>query len=591
TPTGHLPSGSVATSKSQTGALFKIVYAVASSTVSANLASNSSSSELTVYKGVTWDFTTNNASGANWTGTVKLEREYNNSAVWETVHPVVGAANKNVTVSGTEDFDDAQYRVTMSDYIAGTCDVQLSIRDTSHIGIVEITSVTSPTIAIGTVRTALGGQVDTTIPATHRWSEGAWSNFRGWPKTVTISPEERLVFSGSRSEPLTSWGSVSGNFTDMKIGSLDDDAYVFTLIGTGQQNEIQWTLPKKSLVLGTVGGEHLLGASDDNEALTPTNVQAKLQTTYGSENIQALIVNQAILFVQRGGLKIREFLYNFESDAHNADDLTIFSNHITESGIKDTAFQRTPEPVLWCVRDDGEIAVMTYERKQNVFSWCRFTTGASGKFESVAVIYGGANNEDEVWVTVKRTIDSSTKRYIERFFQRAMPSDLDDMKYLDSFLTYDSSATSTISGLTHLEGQLVQVLADGAVFDNATVTSAEIVTKLDSATTTASTVQIGLGYTSILKPMKLDIGGTGLTTTKRINRAVVNLFETIQGEIGPATDTVNTLKTGTSTLFTGSLEVSLKGGYSREGDIIVQQSSPLPSTVLSLNLDVGVYGD
>jgi len=354
-------------------------------------------------------------------------------------------------------------------------------------------------------------------------------------------------------------------------------------------------LTKTALILGTVGGEHILGASSEEEALTPINVKAKLQTTHGSENIAALIVNQAILFVQRGGRKIREFLYNWQSNDYVADDLTVFANHITESGIVDMAFQRTPDPTLWCVRDDGVLAVMTYERKQDVFSWYRIVTSTADSdsdFESVDVIYGGAGKEDEVWVTVKRTLSSGVVRYVERFYQRAMPDDMDDMKYLDSFLTYDStSATSTITGLDHLEGETVQVLADGEVFDDATVSGNQITLKKATVVTTASTVQVGLGYTSTLKPMKLNIADLGLATTKKISRAIINLYNTIGGEMGTTMSNVKDIPTGTDALFAGEKELSMPGGYSRAGDIIVRQTQPLPMTVLSLTLGIGASAD
>jgi len=356
---------------------------------------------------------------------------------------------------------------------------------------------------------------------------------------------------------------------------------------------MRWALTKTALVLGTVGGEHILGASSEEEALTPTNVKAKLQTTYGSENIAAIIVNQAILFLQRGGRKIREFLYKFspETEGYVADDLTVFANHIAGTGttdcIVDMAFQRAPDPTLWCIRNDGDIACMTYERAQDVFSWYRITTGASGEFESVAIIYGGENSEDEVWVTVKRTINSNTVRYVERFYTRTMESDMDDMKYLDSFLTYDSTETSTITGLSHLEGETVQVLGDGLVQATKVVDSSGEI----EIATAASTVQVGLGYTSTLKPMKLDISSLGLATTKKISRAIINLYNTVGGEMGTTTSNMKDIPTGTSALFSGEKELSMPGGYSRTGDIIVRQTNPLPMTVLSLTLDVGASAD
>ena len=436
---GHVPSGAVATSKSQTGALFKLVYASANDSIDDALGADGSTSELTVYKGVTWDFITH----GTWVGTVKLEREYNNSGVWETLVTVSSASDFNSRASDTEEFADAQLRMTMSGFSSGSAEVQLSIRDSSHIGIVKITAVASTKSATATVMASLGDGTETAVAATHRWSEGAWSNYRGWPETVDISPEERLDFGGSASKPLTVWGSVIGDFTSMKAGTIDDDAIIFTLIGSGQQNTIKWMVPSASMMIGALGGEHLLGASNVDEALTPTNVKANLKTTFGSESKKAFLINQAILFLQRGGRQIRE-LSNLNTNdvaAYQADDLTVFAEHIASDGgsIVDMAFQRTPTPMLWCVRSDGQIALMVYERAQNVFSWCRFVT--DGEYESVAIMYGGAASEDEVWVTVKRVVNGSTVRYVERFANQNFTV-LDEVIAVDSAKVVSSTAAA-----------------------------------------------------------------------------------------------------------------------------------------------------
>jgi hypothetical protein len=590
TTAGHVPSGSLSTSKSQTGALFRLVQAAGTSDISDQLdadVADDATTTLTVPKGVTWDFTTNGTWGAaSDPATIVLERSYDSGTTYETVHTVTSAANKNTTTSGTEDNNEAIYRARVSSACTANTEatVQFSIRDTSRAGVVQITAVASATSATATVITTLAS----TDP-THRWSEGSFSNYRGWPIDVTISPEERLTFVGNKSEPLTQWGSLIGDFTEFKEGTDDDDPVTFTLVGTGQQNRTRWVLSKDTLVIGTVGGEHLLGASKDDEAMTPSNVRARLQTTYGSEDISGLPVNQAVLFVERGGLKIREFLYNFEADAHRAEDLTVFSNHITESGIVNMAFQRTPDPTLWCVRSDGQLACMTYERDQDVFAWYRVVTGTSSYtvdsvVESVAVIYGGAGNEDEVWISVLRQINGGDSRTIERFNSRDLPSSASDYKFVDSYIT-DTGGDTGISGLDHLEGEVVQVWGDGLYQGTKTVSGGAI-----TADTAASKYQVGLQYTSTVKPMKLNLADTGLTTTKRINRAIVDYYETIGGEISPDGSNWENIPTGTS-LVTGSKEISIPGGYSRNADITVRQTEPKPITLISLSLDVGASRD
>jgi len=416
TTAGHSPSGTTPTSKSLTGCLFKLIHASEEQSVDYRFtAPGQISDELTVYKGVTWDFVTN----GTWTGKVILERTYDDS-VWEVVHEVVSENNANEKVSATEDFADAKFRMRseqgpFTDW-DGHASCQVSVRDSDHIGVVEITAVTSTTVATGTVVKELGS-----TDATHRWAEGYWSNYRGWPGTVAISPEERLAFAGSTTYPLTVWGSQVGNYTSMDEGTgLDDEAIIFTLSGSGKQNAIVWMMSRNALILGTVGGEHMLGASSEDEAMTPSNVKAKIQSSYGSANLSALLVNDAVLFVQKGGRKVREMSYSFERDAYVADDLTVMANHITEGGIDQWDYQRAPDPMVHCIRGDGELAIMSYEREQNVWSWSRITTHdntGQSSFESVAVV-STPFEEDELWFIVKRTIGGETVRYVEHMAPR-----------------------------------------------------------------------------------------------------------------------------------------------------------------------------
>jgi len=426
---GHSPSGSTGdanagtsqTNPSITGALFKLLHALEDYELSGTFTAPGITDPLLVYKGVTWDFVTK----GTWGGTILIERSYDwdgSTGTWETIFTVVSQQNNNVQVDGTEEIDDAYYRIQAEKLNIGTAGYIFSVRDSSHIGIAEIVSVTSGTVATATVTTALGS-----TDGTHRWAEGYWSNYRGWPNCVAISSEERLTFAGSPSFPLTVWGSVSGDYTSMRIGILDDDAIIFTLVGSGRQNSIRWIVSKNLLVLGTYGGEHTLGASGENEALTPTNVRAQIHSTYGSEDIQALVVGNAILYVQRGGRRLREMHYDFAEESQVSEDLTVFANHISEGTIDDMAYQRTPDPMLWCVRGDGQMAVLSYERAQDVWSWCRIiidTNDLEGDFESVAII-PTSGEEDQVWFSAYLYIPSSPYadgdgyvRYIAYFTDR-----------------------------------------------------------------------------------------------------------------------------------------------------------------------------
>jgi hypothetical protein len=135
----------------------------------------------------------------------------------------------------------------------------------------------------------------------------------------------------------------------------------------------------------------------------------------------------------------------------------------------------------------------------------------------------------------------------------------------------------------HLEGQTVDVLQDGVVSTDATITSGAVVPAL-----TGTTNHVGLNYISTLKPSKLDLEGMGLILTKKITKAIVSFYNTLKGKVGPSTGSLETVSFGT-TLFTGIKEVPLNDGYDREGDVIVRQDEPLPMITRGMVLDLGAH--
>lgn len=252
--------------------------------------------------------------------------------------------------------------------------------------------------------------------------------------------------------PQTLWASKSGDTTDyesMSEGTDDDDALVYTL---PNQNPIQFLHSYETLVIGTLGGVGRLG--DPDEPITPTTAPVyRQQTPYGSEFIPAVSAGDAVLYVGRGGSKVREFAYSLERDRFVSPDLTVLAEHITGDGIIDVAYQIRPDSVLWCVLADGDLATMTYLRENDVFAWSLQVT--DGDFESVAIIPG--DDEDEVWVTVNRTIDDATARYIEQFQPRDWGSDDNDAWFVDSGLNFDGGDSVNISAVTKADPGVVTV--------------------------------------------------------------------------------------------------------------------------------------
>lgn len=374
---------------------------------------------------------------------------------WSTLETLQSTQDQNFNVTGEETLGNAYLRVKRTVDSAGNDPtVVVSVERFYHYGIVKITGFTSATSVSATVIKTLGS-----TGATKLWSEGAWSDQRGYPVTTAFY-EGRLWNAGTSYRPLDIWGSRTNDYENMEIGTLDDDSVKFT-VDSSMQNMIRWLVGQEVLLIGTSGGEWRLGSSDPADAITPTNpMRPRIQTTYGSEEIQALLLANAVLFVDAQGRRVRGAQYIFEkgeTGGYDAPDYTEMSEHITESGIVDMAFQQNPYPILWCVRNDGVLIGMVFEPGQKVWGWFRCVI--DGLVESVAVIRGVT--EDEVWIIVKRTIDGNTKRYIEYFKPRDWGDDQADCFFVDSGLSFDGGDAVAITGITQADPGVVTAAAHG----------------------------------------------------------------------------------------------------------------------------------
>ena len=429
---------------------------------------------------------------------------------------------------------------------------------------------------------------------------GSFSDTTGHPTCVTFF-EQRLVFAGTTDQPQTVFFSKSGDYENMnenRGGTVaDDDAIIYT-IASNQVNAIRFMTATRTLIIGTAGGEFAVSGGGTDVAITPTNILIKKQSNHGAANVDAIPAGNATLFLQRAKRKLRELAYNFDVDGYVSPDLTILAEHITEGGLTQLSYQQEPNQIVWMTRDDGELIGLTYQREQQVVAWHRhkfggtFGSGASATghavCESVATIPTD-NSEYQTWVINKRTINSVTRRYVE-YINDFDFDETDDttFNFLDSQLNYDGSSTDTITGLDHLEGQTVSILADGSTHPDKTVSSGSIT--LDRNVTKA---KVGLGYTSLLQTMRLDAGsqdGTSQGKTKRIFDIAIRLYESIGVEVGPDLTNMERIPFRSSAdamdeglgVFTGDKEVEFRGNYETDGFIFVRQTQPLPLTILSL---------
>jgi len=209
------------------------------------------------------------------------------------------------------------------------------------------------------------------------WQLGSFSNTTGFPTCVTFF-EQRLVFAGTTNQPQTVFFSKSGDYENMdaNIGGTvaDSDAIIYT-IASNQVNAIRFMTATRTLVIGTAGGEFTVSGGGTDSAITPTNILIKKQSNHGSSNLDAVSVGNVTLFLQRAKRKVRELAYNFDVDGYLAPDMTILSEHITEGGLTQLAYQQEPNQIIWGVRGDGELIGLTYQREQEVTAWHRHIFG------------------------------------------------------------------------------------------------------------------------------------------------------------------------------------------------------------------------
>lgn len=432
-----------------------------------------------------------------------------------------------------------------------------------------------------------------------------------WPERVTFH-QQRLAFASTVLNKQTIWCSKAGSFLDFGISSplLDSDAVTFTL-ASGEHNRIQWLQSSKALNVGTLGNEWtVLGGVSG--ALSPKagGVISTRQTSVGSEPYKPLMIGMTTLFVERHGRTISEFTYDYAYDSYKTSDITVLAPHLTESySITTWAYQQTPDSIVWCTRSDGVLLGLTYQREHKVVGWHRHYT--DGVFQAVCCI-PGQSREDEVWVIVRRVIGGVNKYYLEKMAPRPIRGTSPvGLCYADSYVSYPSgyytnpmtqtgAATNTISGLTHLAGEEVTILADGLVHPPVTVTAGGEITLNDTYTN----VIIGLPYETKITPHLPDISistGTTLGRTQRITKLDIDLYKTLGGIIARTdadngvfeeellyreeSDTVN----APAPLFTGWKLFDFFEGFNAKPTYSLIQRQPLPLTVRCVVDTIEVY--
>ncbi|KKK69480.1 hypothetical protein LCGC14_2933610, partial [marine sediment metagenome] len=368
---------------------------------------------------------------------------------WETFRTYTSVisdekGSRNIQKSGTEDADGVQYRINVTAHpVSSTVNADLTVDKSTQDSIFRITATAS---TISATATTIVAAPDNT--ATKRWAEGSWSNVRGYPAAVTFF-EDRIVYGFSNLDGREIWLSRTGKFEEFDTGILDTDPFTLSL---PTADHGRWLGSLEALAAGTTGGEWRIRSTREDEALTPTNWSMKEQTTFGSADIGAMEVNEAILFVDFVARKIREFTWSDEKQKFTAPDLTALAEDITSGGITSLAVQKNPDSIIWfTISNSPYLISMTYEREQNVVAFAEHPLGSDGTAESICVT--PAADEDVITLTAKWTINGNTRRYILDMQPRDWGSTTSaaDSFFVDAGIV-DTSVSTTITNLGHLEG-------------------------------------------------------------------------------------------------------------------------------------------
>ena len=475
-----------------------------------------------------------------------------------------------------------RFGVKTGDYTSGTVTTTLVYTSGSIQGVARIKDVTSSTVVTAQVLQDFGD-----LNATTDWWEGEWSYYRGFPTAVDIH-EGRLWWAALG----RTWGSISDQYESYDDNQIGDSGPISRSIGSGPHKVINWLMAMGRLLMGTsntsaniaavkIDGDNVLSARSNSfdEPLTPTNFNIKTISSKG-------------VFVDRSQQRLFELSYNIDDQDYKSLDLSIFTPDFNAVGITQIAVQHKPDLRIHCVRADGTVGMLVFDRLENVICWCEIdSTAAGGEIEDVSVLPG--KEEDQVYYIIKRTINGGSQRHLCKWAKETEAIGGQLNKMADSFVSYTGAATTTpfTTELLHLRGETVVIWADGVDIGTDTVTAAGALTS--ALATAASDVVAGLVYEARYKSAKLStLDGIGLLEDKKVHSLgfiAQNLH--YQGlQYGPTFDSLSDLPqvTGGQVQAADTIydtyhenDFPFGGQWDSDARICLKATAPRPCTILA----------
>ena len=325
---------------------------------------------------------------------------------------------------------------------------------------VKIATVTNGYTANGNIQ--YGGELEDSPVATELWSEGAFSNVRGYPTAVTFH-EQRLVLGGALFAPSKFYASAVGEYENFEEGASDADAYAYEINADDVVPAIRWLSSNTSLQVGTAGGTFTAQPGGGGVGITPTSISVTPDTDYSVFPTKPNKVSSFLYYIAGNGFDVRQLVYSLELNKQRSADMTMISEHILRDGdgAVQMARQQSPNDRLWIIRADGQIAVFTRDAEQGVMAWSRRIAGSSAKgaglFKSICILPQD-KDDDQIYIVAERNIGGSVKRYVE-IFTKEFFTDYFEPVRLDASLNYDEPVT--ITGVTQASPVVISAPSHG----------------------------------------------------------------------------------------------------------------------------------
>lgn len=530
-------------------------------------------------------------SSTGFDATVRVQRSVGEVGSWSDVTGLSFTSTVDTSHNDGLDNQIIFYRIgTGSTYVSGSPVSNLIYSAGGLAGVVRINAVSASTESSASVLSDLGS-----TEATETWEEGDWSAVRGFPSAVVIH-EGRLYWFGKGKV----WGSLPDAYESFDPDQEGDAGVINRSIGSGPVDRIEWAVSLGRLILGTQGDEQQAKTGALEEPLTPTNFNLRGVSNQGSANVAAVKIDKRALWIQQGGVRVMETAYDGGQVDYETAERSVLVPEIGEPSIARTAVQRQPDTRFHCVRGatDGTVAVLVSDPAENVTAWIDIETGdadgVNGVIEEVAVLPDSV--EDAVYYVVKREINGSTVRYLEKWAKESQARGGSSNRMADSFVVQNSAATTLISGLDHLVGETV--IAWGATADLGTYTVSD--TGTITISTDSTTTCVGLPYWGTYISAKLAYAaqiGSALTQKKRINHLGLVMADVhAQGlRYGPSTDNLDPLplvKLG-STISTDEVNevfdhasFEFPGRWDTDSRLALHAAAPRPVTVLAAVISI-----